>query len=746
MSLNTTQQQKSSDLKNDHVILYLREKINQLLEVMGTLPLRTEELDDETLISLDPIGILAESFRQVLDNQKQTNRQLELVNDEITAIIDAVGAAIVVIDSALNIEVVNKQSQSLFVSGSDDVVGQYLCSCLGQEDNAISKDIFKKIQAGDSTIRQNNIFLNNKYYDLMATPLRDSDGELVKTILMFVDNTERILTEDKLQLAAVVFESTAEGVVVTDENTVIVAVNDALLNITGYEKHELIGKVPSIFKSGIHDNDFYEDMWRVLNTTGHWKGEIMDRRKDGQLFPARQTISVVKRSNGSISNYVSIMSDVTVQKESQDKLDFLAHHDPLTSLPNRVLFQQRLTHAMGKARRNTTELAVIFVDLDRFKNINDTLGHAIGDKLLVKVAKRLTEKKRKTDTVARLGGDEFVFLLEDVTHAKGLAHFSEKLIDKFTAPFLVDGYDLHLTLSIGICIFPGDGEDVDSLIKNADAAMYRAKEKGRNGYQFFTHDLSEEVAAKLTLENDLRKAIEKREFELYYQPQYSLANNKLVSAEALIRWWHPELGLIPPDTFIPLAEETGLILPIGEWVIKEACRQLKKWRDTGFYLDHIAVNVSGVQIIRGNLVDLVSSSLKQHQLSEHDLEIEITESTIMNDMAYAVEILGQLKQLGLTVAIDDFGTGYSSLGYLKKLPLDKIKIDRSFVQDIECDKDDKALVLAVIAMAKNLQLEVVAEGVENRIQYELLVAHHCELGQGYLFSKPLTANEFEALF
>lgn len=745
MSSEKTQPANATDPDYDHVVAYLREKINQLLIVMGTLPLRTEELDDETLISIDPLGILADSFSQILDNHKETNYKLEFVNNEISAIIDAVGAAIVVVNNDLNIELYNKQSLDLFISKDSDCAGKYLCDCLDQQDKSIPTETFESIITEGKEVRNNNILFGNKYYDLIATPLKDVNGKVNKSILMFFDNTERILTEDKLVLASVVFESTAEGVVVTDENKVIVAVNDSFLNITGYKKYELIGQVPSIFKSATHSDEFYNDLWQTLNSTGHWKGDVMDRRKDGQLFPARQTISVVKRNDGSISHYVFIMSDITLQKNSQDKLDFLAHHDPLTSLSNRVLFQERLGQAIKKARRNETRVAVIFVDLDRFKNVNDTLGHAIGDKLLISVAERLSMQKRKTDTVARLGGDEFVFLLDEVAKPRDLAHFCEKLIDTFKKPFVIDEYDLHLTLSIGICIFPGDGEDVDSLIKNADTAMYRVKEKGKNGYHFFTRELSEQVAAKLTLENNLRKAIETQQFELFYQPQFSLTENKLVAAEALIRWNHPELGLIMPDKFIPLAEETGIILQIGKWVINEASRQLNTWRKNGLDLDHISVNVSGIQIERGNTVTQISTVLKKYQLNGNDLEIEITESTIMNDLEQAIEILGQLKELGLSIAIDDFGTGYSSLGYLKKLPIDKIKIDRSFVQDIDSDKDDKALVLAVIAMAKNLQLEVVAEGVETKVQHDLLVAHECEYSQGYLYARPLPASQFEAL-
>jgi diguanylate cyclase (GGDEF)-like protein len=463
------------------------------------------------------------------------------------------------------------------------------------------------------------------------------------------------------------------------------------------------------------------------------------------VFPSWQSISVIRRSDGSIANYISVISDITLQKQSQEQLDFLAHHDSLTHLPNRVLFNERLGHAINKAKRHGLSLGIVFIDLDRFKNINDTLGHAIGDKLLIRVAAHMSAYTRKVDTVARMGGDEFIILLDGVSDANDIAHFATKLINSFHQPFVIDGYELFLTLSMGICVCPGDGDDVETLVKNADTAMYRAKEEGRNGYRFFTEELSRQVSEKLTLENYLRQAISLQQFELHFQPQYTLVDKRLLSAEVLLRWNHPKLGLVSPDRFIPLAEETGLIIPLGEWVIHEACRHLHQWRHMGHDIAYVAINVSSLQVKRGNIVETLLAAVKKYALQASDVEIEITESIIMEDTENTVAVLKDCKANGFTVAIDDFGTGYSSLGYLKKLPVDRLKIDRSFIQELDTDADDEAIVRAIIALAKNLQLTVVAEGIESEQQYDILLALGCEIAQGYYLSRPLPRMQFEAL-
>ncbi|TDY02456.1 putative bifunctional diguanylate cyclase/phosphodiesterase [Thiohalophilus thiocyanatoxydans] len=562
---------------------------------------------------------------------------------------------------------------------------------------------------------------------------------------MFFNVTQRREEYNRQRLSAVVFESTSEGVVITDKDNRIVEINDALTHITGYQKEELLGCNTRIFSSGIHNSAFYAELWTSLEQRGVWRGEVWDRRKNGEVFPAWQTINTICNEAGEVVNYVSIFSDISAIKQSQEKLDFLAYHDPLTTLPNRVLFTDRLTQALERSRRENNRLAIIFIDLDRFKNINDTLGHAFGDQLLVDAGLRLLNNVRKVDTVARLGGDEFIVLLEDVESEEHVAYFAGKLNRAFVEPFIVNDNHLHLTLSMGICISPADGTDVETLLKNADAAMYRAKEQGRNGFQFFTRDISLRAYERLTLETNLRDALKKEQLELYYQPQNLLEDGKIIAAEALLRWQHPELGKIPPENFIPVAEETGLIVSIGEWVITEACRQLRLWRDQGYVIPQIAINVSGIQLQRGDLVNHVLMSCEFYQLAVSDLELEITESVLMDDAEQSIRILTELQEYGASITIDDFGTGYSSLGYLKRLPVNKLKIDRNFIRDIVNDADDTAIVKAILAMAEKLQLTVIAEGVEGEAHCRLLSEQNCKIAQGHYFSRAVSAREFQDL-
>ncbi|HEY9051892.1 MAG TPA: EAL domain-containing protein [Gammaproteobacteria bacterium] len=730
----------------NQLISYVREKINQLLVIMGTLPLRPEELDDDTLLSIDPIGVIANSFKQILEHQKDTNKKLELANNEIETILNTVGLSIIVLDKNLNIELINHVAAETFTRHNFTFIGANIydamaeCSCVSNK--SFLSDLINSGKPGT----QNDITMNNHIYDLIATPLLNENNKTEKIILAFVDTTERKETDKQLRLAAAVFESTKDAVVITDNKNNIIAANKALTEITGYTLDDIYGKNPGIFKSGKHSAEFYQDIWHEIRTRDHWKGEIWDRRKSGEIFAAWESISAVKTSNGEVSNYISIISDISLQKKSQEQLDFLAHHDALTGLPNRILFDERLTRAIEKAKRQTTHLGILFIDLDRFKNVNDTLGHITGDKLLVETARHLEKFIRKSDTVARLGGDEFIILLDSINSEDDAARFATKLINSFHEPFRIDDHDLYLTLSIGICICPEDGNNVEKLLKNADTAMYRAKEQGKNGFRFFTEELSQKVYEKLTLENYLRQAIDLQQFELYFQPQYSLPDKRLISAEALLRWSHPKLGMVSPYRFISLAEETGIIISIGEWVINQACSQLRSWRDKNYSISHISINVSGLQIQRGKLVKTMMNAIHQYDLEPNDIEIEITESIIMDDTDFTVEVLGTLKKLGFSIAIDDFGTGYSSLGYLKKLPVDKLKIDRSFIKDIHTCQDDDAIVRAIIALANNLQLTIVAEGIEIEEHHRILSGHGCQIAQGFYYSKPLPHLQFESLF
>jgi len=551
---------------------------------------------------------------------------------------------------------------------------------------------------------------------------------------------ERIEFESGLQRAAIVFDNTLEGIFITDKNSIIMSTNQAFSNITGYRKEDVIGKTPRIMKSDYHDQKFYDDFWASIKEKGAWQGEIWNRRKDGGIFPSWQTVTAVKDNQDNISHFVSVFSDITEKKMTEEHIQHLAHHDALTNLPNRLLFNERLGQAIKHAGRNKKIVALLFLDLDRFKNINDSLGHPAGDDILQKISQRLLEQVRGEDTVARLGGDEFTILLDSLDCDQDAILVAQKVLDAFAAPFPIRGHQLSLTVSIGIGLYPQDGTNVDTLLRNADAAMYRAKEQGKNNYQFYTQELTNNAFERVSIENKLRLAIKCGELQLHYQPQLSLNDNKIVGVEALLRWNHPQDGMISPAKFIPVTEETGLIVEIGEWALRTACHQAKQWIDNNVPFGSMAVNISGIQVQRSDIVATVAKALEESGLPPERLELEITESIIMHDTEQAIKIMEALRALGVSLSIDDFGTGYSSLSYLKRLPLHKLKIDQSFVRDIPGDNNDEAIVCAIIGLGKSLQLDVIAEGVELIEQQEFLHFHGCREVQGYLHSRPLDAD------
>lgn len=579
----------------------------------------------------------------------------------------------------------------------------------------------------------------------VKTPIRDPDGNIIGILGIFWDITEKKQAEKQLRQSAAVFESTADGVIVTDTDRNIIAVNKAFTEISGYSEGEALGKTPSFRRSERQDEQFYRDMWAAIHEQGRWQGEIWNRRKNGEVYPEWMTISTVRDSGDNISNYVAVFSDITNIKRSQMQLDHMAHHDPLTDLPNRTLLDDRLSQAINRARRHEERIGVLFIDLDRFKNVNDTLGHPTGDILLQDVAKRLQNLLREEDTVARLGGDEFILLIEDLEKTEVAEAIATKVIDALSRPFTIRSHELFIGASIGISIFPDNGNDAETLIKYADAAMYRAKEQGRNTYQFYTQELTQSAMERLELESALRRALARNEMELYYQPQVNLTSGAIIGAEALLRWHHPELGMVPPDKFIPLAEESGLITEIGDWVLANACRQAAEWSAHYKIFKRIAVNLSGVQVQRGDIADKVRRTLDQSGLLPHMLELEITESVLMQHPDIAARNLNGLREIGVELAIDDFGTGYSSLSYLKRFPLQILKIDRSFVMDVPNDANDTAITRAVIALGKSLQLKLIAEGVETEEQEHFLTREGCDIGQGYYYSRPLPVAEFTRL-
>ncbi|MFA9216030.1 MAG: EAL domain-containing protein [Sphingomonadaceae bacterium] len=558
------------------------------------------------------------------------------------------------------------------------------------------------------------------------------------SIWVYADITARKEAEEKLRLSATVLEHIADGVMVIDAGGTIVAVNPAFSQITGYSEEEALGRDRTLTRSGRHDETFYNALWDELQNTGFWRGEIWNLRKSGETYLEWLTVSAVRDTRGQTTHYVGVFSDITLVRESQEKLDHMAHHDPLTALPNRLLFHDRLQHALQRATREKEQLALLFIDLDRFKNVNDTLGHHIGDELLKQVARALSEKLREGDTLARLGGDEFIVLLEDVDGQFGASLVAEKLVAMFEQPFMVAGHELFVTCSVGISLFPGDATDLNMLIRNADVAMYQAKARGRNGFSFYAPSMTGEGVERLRLETFLRRSIEKDEIFLNYQPQLEIDTGRLIGVEALVRWNHPELGLVPPVRFIPLAEDTGFINQLGKWVLFESCRQMMRWQEAGLVVPKIAVNLSAKQFERGSIVNMVAEILRETGLEPHRLQLEVTESVIMNT-GDAMVFINDLHSIGVGLAIDDFGTGYSSLAYLKQLPVQTLKIDRSFIKDISTDVNDEAIAIAIIQLGKSMNLSVIAEGVETEQQAIFLLRHGCNLAQGYYYSKPLLA-------
>ncbi len=580
--------------------------------------------------------------------------------------------------------------------------------------------------------------------EISARPLPIGGENCILTIAR--DITDRQQMQEKLLLAATVFESTAEGVLITDTRQQINAVNRAFTEITGYSELEALGQTPRLLASGQHDSAFYAAMWYQLTAEGHWQGEINNRRKNGELYPAWLTISAVRNTEDVITHFVAVFADISSIKHAQASLDYQAHHDPLTGLPNRTLFESRLQAALSHSQEACGQGAVLFLDLDRFKHINDSLGHPVGDLLLKGIAVRLRDQLRDVDTVARLGGDEFIILLPGLLHANDAMTVANKLLTCFGAPFQAGEHEFFISASIGTSLFPTDGSDVATLIKNADAAMYRSKAKGRNRVESYTRDLTAQASERIALEHELRRAIERNELSLSYQPKLSLLSQRLVGAEALIRWQHPTFGAVPPEHFIPLAEENGMILPIGDWVLETACRQMHDWNRTYKSFGPLSINLAGAQLRQPNLLTRIEQLLKQYDLRPGCLQLEITENFIMSQAEEALAVLHKLKKLGVQLAIDDFGTGYSSLSYLKRLPLDILKIDQSFVRGLPDDPHDAAIVRAIIALGRSMQLTVIAEGVETLEQQEFLALEGCEQIQGFIVSLPLPPEEFCATF
>ncbi|MCE1034892.1 EAL domain-containing protein [Pseudomonas monteilii] len=562
-------------------------------------------------------------------------------------------------------------------------------------------------------------------------------------LLNFIGRGARLRCEDRerLRMAAAVFDSTLEGVLVTDRQGLIVHVNRAFMRITGYQQDEVIGQRPNKFKSGRHGLPFYEQIFATRADKGEWSGEIWNRRKSGEIYPQWQTICAIRDDDGELSHYVAVFSDISAIKHSEQELAYLAHYDPLTGLPNRLLFTDRVEQALAAAQANKRGCALLLLDLDHFQSINDGLGHTIGDQLLKLVGERLGEVLGAGVTLARLGGDEFGVLAENCQQVGQAGKLAQCIIERMREPFQFDGHRLFISVSAGISLFPSDALSAEQLLRNADSALFKAKSNGRACYALYTEELTAHAQHRVETAGELRRALEQDELRVYFQPVHDLASGRQVGVETLVRWQHPQRGLVPPGEFIPIAERTGLIAEIDSWVLRQACRQMVQWQAEGRQLAFVAVNISSRLFGQHELYRQVAEVLHETGLAPALLELEVTESAVMEDPEVALEQLHRLRELGVTLAIDDFGTGYSSLLRLKRLPVQKLKIDQGFVAGLPYDEDDIAIVRVIIALAHSMGMQVHAEGIELAEQASFLLQEQCQLGQGYWFGRPVPAGD-----
>ncbi|WP_442960202.1 sensor domain-containing protein [Pseudoalteromonas sp. A25] len=579
-------------------------------------------------------------------------------------------------------------------------------------------------------------------FSVTKNPVLDLHKQLVGYIYVLQDITERLAQEKDQRLARTVFDTTSEGVLVSDKNNRIQMVNRAFTEITGFSADEVMGQSPAMFNSGHHGNAYFNKLYQTLNERGHWEGEIWNRRKSGDVYPSWLQVSAVFDKQGDIEMYVALFNDITSRKHHEQMMWQQANFDTLTGLANRHHYHEKFDQALANAKEQQTRLAICFIDLDRFKAINDTLGHHIGDLLLIEAAQRIQDCTRSSDTVARLGGDEFAILLTDIKSIRDVEGIANKILHQLSSQFVLEGHEAFVSGSMGITFYPDDGDDRKVLLRNADSAMYKAKEHGRNCFQFYTSVMHENAKARSQLEGALHKSLINKELSVVYQPIHDAKGQRL-GCEALLRWHSEALGQVPPDEFIPVSEELGLILAMGEWVLYQACSQAKSWCDRLDGAFFVTVNVSSTQFKRQDVSMLVAKVLRETGLLAHCLTLEITENVLADNSEHILRQLSALRDMGVELAIDDFGTGYSSLSYLKRFPLSKLKIDKEFICDLPDDAEDRALVSAIISMASNLNLKVVAEGVETVEQLGLLKQLNCDFTQGYYHSKPLSAVDFE---
>ena len=678
---------------------------------------------------------LAALTGQLIRQRNEAHRQQQ--------ILEQIHDSVITLDLAGFITGWNKGAERLFGYSAKEAIGQNLLFLYADEEAADSlfHDAFLEHGGREMEVRRRRKNGEEFWATMSLSLVRDEQGQPSGLIGYLRDISDRLEAEQNLRLHSRIFENSDEAILVTDANESIVAVNPSFCRITGYTAQEVLGKTPRLFQSGQHSQVFYENVWAALASTGRWQGEMWDKRKNGEEFPQWASITAVRNSQGEVTHYFSIFSDITQRKLQEEQIHHMAYYDDLTGLPNRALLFKLLDQALNESRRSRNPGAVLFVDLNRFKPINDTLGHDAGDALLKEVGRRFCEVLRDADVVCRHGGDEFVVALMNIARKEDPGIVAQKLIAVLDRPFLIQGHELQIGASIGIGVFPDDAFDADTLLRYADIAMYRAKQAGGDGYVYFSSEMNQKSLERLKTEAGLKRALEREELLLYYQPKVALETGLIVGAEALVRWQHPDRGMVSPGEFIPVAEETGLIVAIGDWVMDAACAQARRWLDEGMVTTRIAVNLSARQFVPG-LPEKVQAVLAKYQLPPQWLELEITESMLMHSADSVIALMDELTAAGISLSLDDFGTGYSSLSYLKRFPIETLKIDRSFVMGTPDDSNDCAIAGAIVSMAKRLRHRVIAEGVENVEQVEFLRSLGCHEIQGFLFSPPVPADTF----
>jgi diguanylate cyclase (GGDEF)-like protein/PAS domain S-box-containing protein len=703
------------------------------------------------LVTVTLIGVAL--LAAMLNRQAMLVAQIRSSEHQLRRVLDTTQEGFWVIDSSGITVEVNAAMCMLLGHRPEELMGRPPDEFTDAPNAEILRSEMRRLQAREkrafkaSLLRADGLMVPCHF---SAAPMIDATGESTGSFALVTDISSEQKYLDYQRQAVAVFEQTAEGIMITDTAGIIQSVNHAFTEITGYAEAAAIGQSASLLKSGQHDPAFYQAMWQQILSNGSWKGEIWNLRANGETYPELLTISAVRdtseNGSGQVISYIGVFSDISHIKRSQDELRKLAHFDALTGLANRALLGVQLSHALDRAERESTSLAVVMLDLDGFKDVNDSLGHPVGDMLLKTVATRLTNALRTADTIARLGGDEFAIILESFGGAEDVAAVADKLIGAIAEPYQLGAQAARVTTSIGISLFPADGDDEVALMRAADTALYAAKREGRNTYRFHDSGMAEAVKLRVAIEQGLRHALNHGGFEVWYQPKLDLRTKSVIGAEALVRWRHPKRGLVSPGEFIPVAEDTGLIVPLGEWVLREACRQTMDWVAEGIDIGSIAVNVDGAQIERSNIIETVERVLAETGIPAHRLELEITESLLLNNAERGMGTVAILHEMGVGVAIDDFGTGYSSLSYLKYLRADRLKIDRSFVIDLPSDPDDATIARTVINLGKNLGFSVIAEGVETEAQEQFLFDEGCYEVQGYRYAKPMPAVEFAQWF